>query len=112
MTDEDERIEEIQDRDLTPDKAALVQQFQDLGELKQVVRMPDETGASSVEILLPDEPANHGEALAEIREVVDKYYGGSFDRLTEEDERVIIERLVVPSDDLPRIEYQIVDDYE
>jgi hypothetical protein len=86
--------------------------FQDLGELKQIVRFPDETGSAGVETLLPDEAASHGEALAEIREVVDKYYGGNFDRLADEDERVVVERFVAPSDDLPYIEYRVVDDRE
>jgi len=94
------------------DEDALVQQFQDLGELTQIIRMPDETGPSGVETLLPDEPANHSEALQELRAVIDEYYSESFDRLADDDERVIVERLVVPSNDLPHIEYKIVDEVE
>ena len=89
-----------------------MQTFQDLGELTQIVRTPEGTGPSGVETLLPDEPANHGEALEEIRAVIDEYYSESLDRLADENERVVVERLVVPSNDLPHIEYKIVDEVE
>lgn len=90
----------------------FARQFQDLGELKSIVREPEDIGASGVEPLLPDDAARHGEALSDIRAVVDEYYGDHLDHISGEGERVVIERLVVPSNDLPHIEYQLVEEYD
>lgn len=86
-----------------------VEEFQDLGNLSQTIRTVDEVGPSGVEPLVPDDATSHGEALQNLRAVIDEYYGDHLDRLADEDEEVIIERLVVLSDDLPYIEYSIVE---
>lgn len=94
---------------LTMSEQLPIEEFQDLGELKQTIRTIDEVGPSGVEPLVPDDSASHGEALQNLRAVIDEYYGDHLDRLANEDEEVIIERLVVLSDDLPYIEYSIVE---
>jgi hypothetical protein len=87
----------------------LLHEYQDLGESKKLIRRPEETGRSGVEVLVPD-GGSQTEALEQIRDVIDEHYGNNLDRLCDDDERVVINRLVLQSDDLPHIEYRIVDE--
>lgn len=84
-------------------------EFQDLGDLQLKLRSIEDTGPSGVEPLYPDDDKSHVEALEKIRDIVDEHYGEMFDRLCDDDEEVVIERLVLKSDDVPYIEYQVVD---
>jgi len=49
--------------------------------------------------------------MEEIREVIDKHYGERINSVVDEDEKIIIERAVILSDNLPYIEYQKVDEF-
>ena len=93
------------------DEDSTVKTFQDLGEVAQSVRFTEECGPRGVASLIPDD-GSHIDAMGNIRDIIDEYYGDNIDRIADDDQRVIIERLVVPSDDLPYIEYQLVDDRE
>lgn len=88
----------------------MVEELQDLGELTQTIRKEDDVGPSGVNVLVPDEAEEHADAISEIRSIIDEHYGDTLDRLSGEGERVVIERLVVQSDDLPHIEYRLVTD--
>lgn len=92
------------------DSDVRVRDFQDLGELTRTIRREDEVGYSGVELLIPEPNGEHTEAIQEIRSVIDEHYGESVERLADDDERVIIEQLVIPADDLPYIEYTLVDE--
>lgn len=87
-----------------------VESFQDLGDLTQTVRTTDEVGPSGIEPLVLDTDATHGDAMQELRAVIEKNYGDHLDRLADDGEKVIINRLVVQSDDHPHIEYQLVEE--
>lgn len=86
--------------------------FQDLGEMRQRIRSQDGIGSTGVEVLPPDDDGNHGEALAEIREVVDEHYGDHISELEGDDEILVIEKISFRSDGLPYILYQRIDDWE
>jgi hypothetical protein len=86
-----------------------VEQFQDLGDVGKTLRTVDEVGGEGVSPLLPDGAGDHTAAIEEIREIVDEHYGDSLDELSGDDEKLVIERLVLPSDCVPHIEYRIVD---
>lgn len=89
------------------------QEMQDLGEATRTIRPAREVGGSGVATLVPNEDASHLEAMEEIRAIIDEYYGESIDRVVDNDgDRVVVERLVVNSDDLPHMEYSIVSEIE
>lgn len=83
--------------------------FQDLGTLEATIRTEDAIGPSGVNVLQPDEEKSHIEAVAQIREIIDEHYGESIARLSEDDERVIINRAVIRAETVPHIEYTVVD---
>lgn len=87
-------------------------QFQDLGELQPTIRTVDGVGANGVARLIPDDDKSHVEALEDIREVIDEHYGERIEDLAEDGQEVVIERVVLRSDDLPHIEYRLVDERE
>lgn len=87
-----------------------IEEFQDLGDLKSTLRRSESVGPSGVESLVPDEGKTFAEAQAAFREVVEEYYGDNLDRLAGEDEEALIERIVVKSDDVPHIEYTVVEE--
>lgn len=87
-------------------------ELQDLGELKSTIRTVEGVGPTGVEPLMPDEGTSFGEASEAFRGVLEEYYGDNLDRLAGEDERVLIERVVVKADDVPYIEYTIVDELD
>jgi hypothetical protein len=87
-----------------------VTELQNLGELTQTIRTEDEVGQSGIESLIPEPDGKHTDAMQEIRSVIDEHYGESVERLAGDGEQVVIERLIVPADDLPHIEYTLVDD--
>lgn len=89
-----------------------VEEFQDVGDLKPVIRSIDMVGPSGVEPLVPDNDSTFGESTEVFRDVLDEHYGERLDELTEEDEELVIERLVIQADDVPYIEYTIVDEFE
>lgn len=89
----------------------ILHEYQDLGELKKVIRQPKETGASGVEMLVPDD-GRQIEALEQVSDAIHDHYGNSLDRLCDDDQRVIIERVTFRSDDLPYIEFTVVDEVE
>jgi hypothetical protein len=89
-----------------------VLKFQDLGDLGQTLRTVDEVGPAGVEPLHPDEDESHNEALAKIRAIIDEYYGDSLDNLSSNGDKIIIERLVCPADDVPHIEFRRVESRE
>jgi hypothetical protein len=86
--------------------------MQDLGDFHETVRTTDQIRRSGVDVLMPDETGDHGEAMHGIREVLEQHYGEHLDELAEEGKVVIINRAVFPSDDVPRIEYTVVDEME
>jgi len=86
-----------------------VEQFQDLGDLGQTLRLSEEVGGAGVEPLLPDDSGSHTSAIQKFRQIVDEHYGDNLERFAGDGEKVLIERLVVPSDDVPHIEYRVVD---
>jgi|APHM01.1.fsa_nt_gi hypothetical protein len=85
-----------------------VQEFQDLGELSKVVRIEDDVGPSGVDTLVLDDGKRFADAANDFREVLDEYYGDHIEKRTREDEKIVVERVVLQSDELPYIEYQIV----
>ncbi len=87
-------------------------ELQDLGELKTTLRTAEGTGPTGVETLRVNDGKSFSEASEAFRAVLDEYYGENFDRITGPDESVVIERLVVQSDDLPYIEYRIVEELD
>lgn len=87
-----------------------VAQLQDLGDATVTVRRHDEVGSNGVARLLPDDDGSHLDALADIREVIDEHYGERIQALADDDEEAIIERVVLRSDDLPHIEYRVVEE--
>lgn len=84
-----------------------VRNFQDLGESTVTIRKWDEVGANGVARLIPDDDGSHLDALADIRETIDKHYGERIEDLADDGQEVIIERVVLRSDDLPHIEYRV-----
>lgn len=89
-----------------------VNQFQDLGDLSQKIRLITETGPSGVETLMPNDGVGHGEAMSDFRQVLESHYGNQLSELAGDDEQVIVQRIVLKSDEMPHIEYQLVDERE
>lgn len=88
-----------------------IEEFQDLGDLGPTIRDGESVGVNGVLRLQPDGDASHAEAMEDIREVIDEHYGERIDSVVDEDEKIIIERAVILSDNLPYIEYQKVDEF-
>jgi len=88
-----------------------IEEFQDLGDLGPYIRSIDMVGASGVEPLVPNDDASFADASEAFREVLDEHYDERMDELTEDGEKLIVERLVLQADDVPYIEYSIVDEY-
>ena len=84
--------------------------FQDLGDGTMTIREKNTIGPSGVETLVPDGDTSHIDALEDVRSIIDDYYGESIDNLCDDDEKVVIERVVFQSEALPHIEYTVVDD--
>lgn len=84
--------------------------FQDLGDATLTIRNLDDIGPSGIAQLVPDDDGDHLGALEEIREVLEENYGEQLDKLTDDDEKLIVERAVLRSDELPHIEYRVVDE--
>lgn len=89
-----------------------LEEFQDFGEIKPIIRSTDMVGASGVQSITPDEDKSFADASEAFREVLDEYYSEWLDNIEQEDERLVIERLILQSDDIPYIEYTIVDELE
>lgn len=87
-----------------------VEELQDLGDLSPIILKEEDTGPGGVEPLVTDDGKGFGEASEAFREVLDEYYGDRLDELAGDGERVLVDRLVVPSDDVPHVEYQIVEE--
>jgi hypothetical protein len=87
-----------------------VKQLQDLGDATVKVRPADDVGARGVTRLIPDDDGNHLNALEEIREVLDEHYGERIEEIANDGTEVVVERVVLPADDLPYIEYRLVDE--
>lgn len=84
---------------------------QDLGELSVVTRPKENVSTRhNIEILYPDEGREHIEAMKAFRDVIDEYYGDRLDELVDDNERIIIERVYILSDDVPFIEYAVVEE--
>lgn len=86
-----------------------VRDFQDLGDATVTIRRWDEVGANGVARLIPDDDGSHLDALEDIRATIDEHYGERIQDLADDDQEVIIERVVLRSDDLPHIEYRVVE---
>jgi len=86
-----------------------VEEFQDLGDLCSTIRKREDVGVNGVLRLQPDGDGSHAEAMEDIRDVIDEHYGERIDLVVDEDEKIIIERAVILSDNLPYIEYQLVE---
>lgn len=85
-------------------------QFRDLGELSPTIRLESGVGPRGVEPLAPNDDESHITALEQIRTIIDEHYGDSIERLCGDDQELIIERAVFLSDNVPYIEYQIVEE--
>lgn len=83
---------------------------QDLGDVTVTIRPQDKAGPTGVESLIPDDNGSHIDALEEIRSIIDENYGNHIDSISDDGENVLIERLTLPSDDLPHIEYRIIEE--
>lgn len=88
-----------------------IEEFQDLGDLGPYIRSIDMVGPSGVEPLVPNEDTSFADASEAFRDVLDEHYDERMDELTEDGEKLIVERLVLQADDVPYIEYSIVDEY-
>lgn len=88
----------------------IMVEFQDLGDLSHTVRKQEDIGASGASVLMPDDDTSFGDASQAFRDVLDEHYSEHIDKLADDGETVIVERLVLPSDDVPRIEYQLVEE--
>jgi hypothetical protein len=87
-------------------------EFQDLGELTKTLRTVEGIGPSGVEVLRSNDDSTHSDAMEDFRAVVDGHYSDAIDELAGDAERVIIERIVIQSDERPYIEYSLVDEVE
>lgn len=84
---------------------------QDLGDLTTTVRSKDEVSTRrNIDVLYPDSDKEHIDAMEGFRDVIEENYSEKLDELADDGERVIITRLIVVSDDIPMIEYAVVDE--
>lgn len=89
----------------------IIFEEQDLGELSQTVRQAEQVSTKrDVELLHPDADKTHGEAMEAFRDVIEEYYSERLDELTDDGEQLIITRANIVSNDVPMIEYAVVDE--
>lgn len=89
----------------------IIFEEQDLGDLSQTIRQADGVSTGrDIELLYPDDDKEHIDAMQAFRDVLDEYYGDRLDELVDDDEELIITRVNIVSDDVPMIEYAVVEE--
>ena len=87
-----------------------IAEFQDLGSEEKTLRLVENVSSRGVQTLTPNSEGSHAEAMKEIREVIDKHYGPSIEKVAPEFHEPVVERLVLRSDTLPHMEYTLVEE--
>lgn len=89
-----------------------IETLQDVGRRPPLIRTTMMIGQSGVATLVPDNDSKFLDANNQFRKVLDEHYGERLDELAEDDEQLVIERVVVQADRVPYIEYTVVEELE
>lgn len=87
-----------------------IAELQDLGAENKTLRRVEDVSTRGVATLTPGADGSHAEAMKEIREVIDRHYGGSVERVAPEFHEPVVERIVLRGDTLPHMEYTLVEE--
>lgn len=95
---------------MTEESVQPFTELQDFGELNPTLRRPSDIGASGVQPLVPDQDESHIDTMEVIREQIDQTYGDVLDSFTDSGEELLIDRVTFRADDVPIVEYTVVDE--
>jgi demethoxyubiquinone hydroxylase (CLK1/Coq7/Cat5 family) len=85
-------------------------ELQDLGEIGPTIRPDNMVSSSGVATLTLDDESSFIDSMDALREVLDEHYGDHLEELSSEDEKLVIERVVLRSDEHPYIEFNVVEE--